>query len=120
MSKMVSKKDSYYLEYKSHGIYHDVLGEDGRLKTFKKIDSARKYALAMYRKNYYDLIAVQGGGEYLGRSKDGKPMYKGQTAGIIETDWSKRDSNTILVYRNYFTRKTYFLNKDGSLGKERV
>lgn len=87
--------------------------------TFRKIDSARKYALAMYRKNYYDLIAVDGGGEYLGKAKDGRPMYKGQTAGIIEAEWSKRDANLIKVYHNYLTNKTYFLNKDGSLGKER-
>ena len=118
---MVRQKSNYYLEYKRHHDYRPVLDSNGRTKMFNTIDSARKYATSLLLNDYtYELIAVQGGGKFLGFNERGKPVYQGQTAGIVKLELGRPNPtgiDIVSVYSNYLTHKTYLLKKDGSLGK---
>ena len=109
---------SYDLEYKKNGIYHPVLDESGKYyKSFKTIAGARKYAMSMFRKDWYDLVAVFGGGKYLGIDKvSGKKMYEGRTAGIITCEFDS-NGNRVFVYQNYINGTKTILKKDGTTGR---
>lgn len=108
--------DSYTLEYKKNSGYRPVLDSNGNYKIFKTIAQARKYAVSMFKDNYYELIAVQGGGKFLGYDKaSGKPIYEGKTAGIVRCEWS--NGNRYYTYDNYNNLHRSVLNRDGTLGR---
>lgn len=88
-------------------------------KSYKSISAARK-AITKEIENRWDVfsgtVAVS---TFLGYSPiDGKKMVSARTVGEVKLRKFKTGLPGSFIYTDYTTRKTYVLNKDGSLGRK--
>lgn len=90
--------------------------EEGN-KSYKSVNAARK-AIMNEIENRWDVFSgtVAKQTETVGIYLDRRKIVKTETIGVVKFQGRSRDKSSF-TYRDYMTKKTYWLNKDGSLNR---
>ena len=104
---------TYFINWKYDNDGHYEHGD----RSFSSINAARKAIMKEIDSHWSVFLGtVAKQTVTVGVHLDGREIVKTETVGVVKLQGRSRDKSSF-TYRDYTTKKTYWLNKDGSLNR---